>query len=76
MFQIGRKKYLWLKELKILCYGYFISDFNSEEIDGTFYEKELKKKKSQKDLTFEKVMNRKGDKLYVKCKDYDNSFNN
>ena len=35
-----------------------------------------KKKKSQKDLTFEKVMNRKDDKLYVKCKDYDNSFNN
>ena len=33
-------------------------------------------KTNQKDFRIEKVINRKGDKLYVKWKYYDNSFNN
>ena len=33
-------------------------------------------KTSQKEFRIEKVIKRKGDKLYVKWKDYDNSFNN
>ena len=53
---------------------YVISDLNSKEIIGTFYEKELKKT-NQKELRIEKVIERKGDKLYTKWKGYDNSFN-
>ena len=76
--QIGLKKFLWLKKLKILCLGYVINDLNGEEIVGTFYEKELKKqtnkKKIQKEFRIEKFIKRKGEKLYVKWKVYNNSF--
>ena len=51
-----------------------ISDLNGEEIIGTFYEKELQKT-NQEEFRIEKVIRRKGDKLYVKWKGYDNSFN-
>ena len=45
MFQIGLKKFLLLKKLEILfCGKYVISDLKGEEIVGTFYEKEVKKK--------------------------------
>ena len=47
---------------------------NGEEIVGTFYENELQKT-NQKEFRTEKVIKRKGDKLYVKWKGYDNSFN-
>ena len=53
---------------------YVINDFNVEEITGTFYEKELQKI-DQKEFRIEKVIKKKGDKLYVKWKGYDNSFN-
>ena len=33
------------------------------------------KKANQKEFRVEKVIRRKGDKLYVKWKEYDNSFN-
>ena len=69
------KKYLLLKKLKILFRGLnVISDLNGEEITGTFYEKELQKT-NQEEFRIEKVIRRKGDKLYVKWKGYDNSFN-
>ena len=51
-----------------------INDLNREEIIGTFYEKELRKT-NQQEFRIEKVIKRKGDKLYVKWKGYDNSFN-
>ena len=51
-----------------------ISDLNGEEIVGTFYEKELQKT-NQKQFRVEKVIKRKGDKLYVKWKDCDSYFN-
>ena len=41
---------------------YFISDINSKELVGTFYEKELEKR-NQKELGIEKRIKRKGDKL-------------
>ena len=41
---------------------------------GTFYEKELQKT-NQQEFSIEKVIKRKGSKLYVKWKRYDNSFN-
>ena len=53
---------------------YTISDLNGEKITGTFYEKELQKT-NQKEFRIEKILKRKGDKLYVKWKGYDNSFN-
>ena len=68
------KKCLLLKKLKILFRGLVINDLNGKEIIGTFYEKELQKT-NQKEFRIEKVIRRKGDKLYVKWKDYDNSFN-
>ena len=51
-----------------------INDRNGEEIFGTFCEKELQKTNLQ-ELRIEKMIKRKGDKLYVKWKGYDNSFN-
>ena len=51
-----------------------ISDLKREEIVGTFYENELQKA-NQKEIRIEKVIKRKGNKLYVKWKDYDSSFN-
>ena len=53
---------------------YVINDLNSVEITGTFYEKELQKT-SQEEFRIEKVIKRKDDKIYVKWKGYDNSFN-
>ena len=53
---------------------YVISDLNGEEITGSFYEKELQKT-SQEKFRIEKVLKRKSDKLYVKWKGYDDSFN-
>ena len=47
---------------------YFISDLNGEEIIGTLYEKESQKT-NETEFRLEKVIRRKGDKLY------DNSFN-
>ena len=52
---------------------YVISDSNGEEIVRSFYEKELQKT-NQKKFRIEKVIRRKGNKLYVKWKGY-NSFN-
>ena len=40
---------------------------NGEEVTGSFYEKELQKT-NQKESRIEKVLKRKGDKLYVKWK--------
>ena len=53
---------------------YIISDLNVEEIAGSFYEKELQKT-NQKEFRIEKVIKKKGDKLYVKWKGYNNPFN-
>ena len=44
---------------------YVINDLIGEEITGTFYEKELQKT-NQQEFRIEKVIKRKGDKLYVK----------
>ena len=48
---------------------FVINDFNEREIVGTFYKKELKRT-SQKEFRIEKVIMRKGSKLYVKWKGY------
>ena len=45
-----------------------------EKIVGTFYKKEMQKA-NRKEFRVEKVIKQKSDKLYVKWKDYDISFN-
>ena len=47
-------------------WSYLISDLNSEEIIETFHEKELRKA-NKKGFRVEKVIKRKGDKLYEKA---------
>ena len=53
---------------------YVNSDLQGEEVVGTFYEKELQQA-NQKEFSVEKVIRRKGDKLYDKWKGYNSSFN-
>ena len=57
-----------------VVWTYVISDLNSEEVAGSFYEKELQKI-NQKEFRIEKVIKKEGKKLYVKWKGYNNSFN-
>ena len=49
---------------------YVIKDLNGQEIIEMFYEKELQKTNQSK-FRIEEVIKRKGDKLYVKWKGYD-----
>src|SRR6218665_2020314 len=53
---------------------YKITDYNEEEIQGTFYEQELQKT-NQQIFRIEKVIRRRGDKLLVKWLGYPDSFN-
>ena len=71
----------WPKEVFVINkikntvpWTYVINDLNGEKIIGSFYEKEFQKT-NQKEFRIEKILKRKGDKLYVKWKGYDNSFN-
>ena len=52
----------------------FYYDLNGEEIVETLYENELQKT-NQQEFRIEKVIKKNGDKLYVKWKGYDSSFN-
>ena len=72
--KIGPKKFLWLRKFKILCRGHVIKDINEKEIVGTFYENELQQT-NQKEFRIERVIKRKDNKLYVKWKGHNNSFN-
>ena len=62
------------KDENTVPWAYVINDLNGKEIVGTFYENKLQKT-NQKGFTIEKLIKRKGDKLYVKWKGYDHSFN-
>ena len=57
-----------------VSWTYVISNLNGEEIIETFCDKELQKT-NQKEFRIGKVIKREGNKLYVKWKFYDNSFN-
>ena len=64
-----------LKKIKNTLLGtYVINLLKGKEIVGTFNKKELQNT-NQKEFRVEKVIKRKGDKLYVKWKGYDNLFN-
>ena len=63
-----------IKKVKnTVLWTYVINDLNGEEIIGTFYEKELQKT-NQQEFRIDKVIKKKGDKLYIKWEGYDNSF--
>ena len=63
-----------IKEVKnTVPWTYVKGELNGEEVVGTFYEKELQKKKSE--FRSQKIMKEKSDKNHVKSKGYDNSFN-
>ena len=71
----------WSEEIFVIknvkntvSWTYVINGLNGQEIIGTFYEKELQKTNQEK-FRIEKMTKRKGNKLYVKWKRYDNSFN-
>ena len=53
---------------------YVVSDLNGEEISGSFCENELQKLVKE-NLEYKKYLKKKGDKVYVKWKGYDNRFN-
>ena len=62
----------WSEEVFIIkrvkntvSWTYVINDLNGEKVTGTFYKKELQKS-SEKEFRIEKVIKRKGDKLFVK----------
>ena len=55
-----------IKEVKnTVPWTYVISDLNDEKITETFYEKELLKT-NQEEFRIEKIIKRKGNKIYVK----------
>ena len=57
-----------MKKVKnTVTWTYPINDLNGEEIIGPLYEKELEKT-NQKEFRIEKLIQRKGDKLYVQWK--------
>ena len=71
IFAIGYKPN-WSEEVFVnskirntFLWRYVINDLNGEEIIGTFYGKKLQKT-NPKEFRIEKVIERKGDKSYVK----------
>ena len=63
-----------IKKIKnTVPWTYVNNDLNGEEIIGTFYEQELQGT-MQNEFRIEKVIKKKGDKLYVKWKGYNSSF--
>ena len=66
MFQIGLRTFFWLKKLEIQCVGYMLLVILKVNKLLEYFTK--------KNSRVEKVIKRKGDKLYVKWKGYDNSF--
>ena len=70
MHQTGLKNFLSLKKLKIQFHGHILLIINLEHFMKKNYKRLINKKLKQK-----KVIERKGDKLHVKWKGYDNLFN-
>ena len=67
--QLSLKNFFFISKIKnTVPWTYVINDLNLGEIIGAFYEEELQET-NQKQFTIEKVIKRKGDKLYVKWKD-------
>ena len=70
----------WLEDVFVVSkikdkvpWTYVISNLNGQQITEIFYEKEVQK--TNKKNRIEKVLKTKSDKLYMKWKEYDDSFN-
>ena len=63
-----------IKVKNIVPWTYAINDLDGEEIIVIFHEKELQKT-NRHEFKIEKVIQKKGDKQYIKWKGYDSSFN-
>ena len=73
--QIGLKKFLQLKDLKTLCHRLMlIVILKVKKLLESFTKKNCRNR-IKKEFWIKKVIKRKGDKLYVKWKGYNNSFN-
>ena len=73
--QTGLKKSLWLKKLKKQFHGHMLLTISMvKELLEHLSEKE-QEKTNQQEFRTEKVIKKKGDKIYVKWKSYDSSFN-
>ena len=75
MLLIGQRKFLYLAKLKILYHELMLlMVLMGKKFLELFFEKELQKT-NQEEFRIEKIIKRKGNKLYVKWKGNDNSFN-
>ena len=75
MFEIGQTNFLSLEKLKTLLSGHMLLVIlKTNKFLERFTGKNCKKK-NQKEFRVEKVIKRKGDKLYVKWKGYFNTLN-
>jgi hypothetical protein len=54
---------------------YTLTDLNKETIEGTFYEVELQKVNLPEKYTIEKILQKKGNKYFVKWQGYPAKFN-
>ena len=70
----------WLEDVFVVSkikdkvpWTYVINNLNGQQITEIFYEKEVQK--TNKKNRIEKVLKTKSDKLYMKWKEYDDSFN-
>ena len=71
----GRKRFLKCQKIQLIIpVTYKITDYNGEEIQGSFYEQELQKT-SQGTFRIEKVLKREGDKTLLKWIGYPKLFN-
>ena len=71
---LSEEVFVITKVKNTVSWTYVINNLNEEEITGAFYQKE-RQKTNQKEFRIKKVIKRKGHKLYVKLKGYNNSFN-
>ena len=69
----GLRKFLQFLKFTIPV-TYKITDYNGEEIQGSFYEQELQKTK-QEIFRIEKIIRQQGNKSLVKWLGYNDSFN-
>ena len=74
ILKIGQQNFVVSKIKNKNPWTYAISDINGEPVTGRFHEKELQKT-SQEKFKIEKIIKIKYYNLYLKWKEYDNSFN-
>ena len=75
IFQIDLKRFLLFQKLKVLFRGHMLLVILKTKKLLENFTKKIYKKTNQKGFRVEKVIKGKDEKLYVKWKSYDNSFN-